>query len=200
MKTFLILIIGLYLPILQVVSQEEILIKKSKVSEVINFEKETYLGVIFLDQRSRLSKSFYPLANIYVTTEKPIIAYRHPIEYLPVYAEYYYSPEDSIIRLTSYNWEKDRFGNVLKKQEIWKEENKRFDTYNKEYERIKSNLIDKLGKPTSSDTVARDEKGHNNASLKVRDTTWETDEYYASLNMIFGVQTFRIRLKHYWKN
>ena len=69
-----------------------------------------------------------------------------------------------------------------------------------EYERIKLNLIDKLGKPTSSDTVARDEKGHNNVSLKTRDTVWETDDYYASLDMIFGGQTFRIRLKHYWKN
>lgn len=200
MKTLIILIISLCLPIIQIISQEEIFLKKSKVSDVIAFEKEAYPGVIFLDQRSRLSKSFYPLADKYVTTEKPIIAYRHPLEYLPVYAEYYYTPEDSIIRLTSYEWEKDRFGNVFKKQDMFKEENKRFETYNKEYERIKLNLIDKLGKPTSSDTVARDEKGHNNVSLKTRDTVWETDDYYASLDMIFGGQTFRIRLKHYWKN
>lgn len=199
MKTFLILVIGLYLPIVQVASQEEILIKKSKVSDVIAFEKESYPGVVFLDRKSRLSKSFYPLADIYKTTDKPIIAYRHPIEYLPVYAEYYYTPEDSIIRLTSYDWEKDRFGNVFKKQEMYKEEIKKYDIYNKEYERIKLILISKFGKPTSSDSVAKEEDGAN-GKLKIRNTAWETDNYYASLNMIFGGQTFRIRLMHYWKN
>lgn len=199
MKTLLILLIGICLPIAKLICQEDILLKKSKVSEVIAFEKDKYPGVIFLDHKSRLSKSFYPLADKYKTTEYPIIAYRHPLDYLPVYAEYYYTPEDSIIRLTSYDWEKERFGNVFKKQEMWKKEIKKFDIYNKEYERIKSNLIDKLGKPTSDDSVAREEKG-TNGSLKIRDTIWETDEYYASLDMIFGGQTYRISLQHYWKD
>lgn len=200
MKTFLIIIIGICLPIIQTVSQEKILIKKSEVADVIAFEKEINPRVIFLNQKSELAKSFYPLADVHETTDEPIITYRTPIDYLPIYTAYYYTPKDSIIRLTTYDWEKDRYGNYFKKQEMWKGESKKFNTYNKEYERIKSNLINKFGYPTSSDSVARDETGNNNARLKVRDTIWETEDYYASLNMIFGGQTYRIRLKLYWKN
>src|SRR5688572_17402408 len=172
--------------------QEKIWTKQTKISEVIAFEKEINPNAKFLSQNVSLSKDYYPLADKYQVTN-PIIVQREPLEYLPVYAEYFYSPSDSILRLASYDWEKDRYGNFFDKQKMWKEEAKKFETYNKEYERIKSILLTQLGTPTATDTKAKEESS-DRGKYFTRDTLWETDEVYANLNMIFESMTYRIRL------
>jgi hypothetical protein len=174
--------------------QEKIWTKQTKVSEVIAFEKEISPNAKFLSQNVSLSKDYYPLADKYQVTN-PIIVQREPLEYLPVYAEYFYTPNDSILRLASYDWEKDRYGNFFDKQKMWKEEAKKFDTYNKEYERIKGILLTQLGTPTTTDTKAKEHRG----KYFTRNTLWETDDVYAKLNMIFESMTYRIRLTIYWK-
>lgn len=177
--------------------QEKIWIRQTKVSEVVAFEKEINPKANFLSQNVSLSKDYYPLADKYQVTN-PIIVQREPFEYLPVYAEYFYTPNDSILRLASYDWEKDRYGNFFDKQKMWKEEAKKFDTYNKEYERIKDIVLTQLGTPKATDTKAKEITSDRGKYL-TRDTLWETDEVYANLNMIFESMTYRIRLTVYWK-
>jgi hypothetical protein len=177
--------------------QEKIFTKQVKISEVIAFEKEINPSPKFLSQNVSLSKDYYPLADKYQVTN-PIIVQRDPLVYLPVYAEYYYTPTDSILRLASYDWEKDRYGNFFDKQKMWKEESQKFDVYNKEYERIKSVLLTQLGTPTSTDTQAK-EISSDRGKYFTRETLWETNDVYAKLNMIFESMTYRIRLTIYWK-
>lgn len=200
MKTLLTLLLILIIPIIHLVGQEKIFIEKSSVEDIIFLEQELNPNIVLLKQKSRPAKSFYPLADKYITTEYPIVILRESVDYLPLYAEYYYTAEDSIIRLTVYDWEKDRYDNLFKRMEIWKEESPKFESYNNEYMRVYSLLVNLLGEPISKDEVAKDQKGNNNMNLKIRDAVWETEDYYASLNMIFGGQTFRVRFKHYWKN
>jgi len=128
----------------------------------------------------------------------PVIVQREALNYLPVYAEYYYAPGDSILRLISYDWEKDRFGNFFEKQKMWKEESKKFDVYNKEYERIRALLISQLGAVSSTDTTTK-EVTSDRGKYFTRNTLWETDDVYANLNMIFESMTYRVRLTLYWK-
>jgi hypothetical protein len=177
--------------------QERIWAKQTKISDVIAFEKEINPEPKFLSQSVSLSKDYYPLADKYQVTN-PIIVQREPLEYLPVYAEYFYTPSDSVLRLVSYDWEKDRFGNFFDKQEMWKKESKKFDTYNKEYERIKGLLLKQFGTPTSTDTKAK-EVTSDRGKYFTRETLWETDDLYAKLNMIFESMTYRVRLTIYWK-
>lgn len=177
--------------------QEKIWTKQTKISEVIAFEKEINPNVKFLSQNVSLSKDYYPLVDKYQVTN-PVIVQREPFEYLPVYAEYFYTPTDSILRLASYDWEKDRYGNFFDKQKMWKEEAKKFDIYNKEYERIKSILLIELGAPTATDTKAK-EVSSERGKYFTRETLWETDNVHAELNMIFESMTYRVRLTIYWK-
>lgn len=180
-----------------VFGQEKIWTKQTKISEVIAFEKGINPDAKFLSQNVSLSKDYYPLADKYQVTN-PVIVQREPLEYLPIYAEYFYTPEDSILRLASYDWEKGRYDNFFDKQKMWKEESKKFDTYNKEYERIKKVLLTQLGTPTSTDTTAKTVSS-DRGKYFTRSTLWETEEVHAELNMIFESMTYRVRLTIYWK-
>jgi hypothetical protein len=177
--------------------QEKIWTKQTKISEVIAFEKEINPNAKFLSQNVSLSKDYYPLADKYQVTN-PVIVQREPLEYLPIYAEYFYTPGDSILRLASYDWEKGRYDNFFDKQKMWKEESKKFDTYNKEYERIKKVLLSQLGTPTSTDTTAKTVSS-DRGKYFTRNTLWETEDVHAELNMIFESMTYRVRLTIYWK-
>lgn len=177
--------------------QEKIWTKQTKISEVIAFEKEINPNAKFLSQNVSLSKDYYPLADKYEVTN-PVIVQREPLEYLPIYAEYFYTPGDSILRLASYDWEKDRYGFFFDKQKMWKEESKKFDTYNNEYERIKKILLSQLGTPTSTDTAAKTVSS-DRGKYFTRNTLWETEDVHAELNMVFESMTYRVRLTIYWK-
>ena len=101
--------------------QEKIWTKQTKISEVIAFEKMINPSAKFLSQNVWLSKQSYPLVDKYKVTN-PVIVKREPIEYLPIYAEYFYTPGDSVLRLISYDWEKGRYDDYLDEQKMWKEE------------------------------------------------------------------------------
>ncbi|HTD97821.1 MAG TPA: hypothetical protein VK668_00975 [Mucilaginibacter sp.] len=198
MTSKFILIIAIFLSTYSALAQERVWTKQSKISEIVAFEKEINPSAKFLSENVSLSKEYYPLANKYKVTN-PVIVQREPLKYLPIYAEYFYTPGDSVLRLVSYDWEKNRYGNFLDKQKMWKEEYKKFDTYNSEYERIKTALLIQLGIPTATDTTAK-EVNSNGSKYLTRETLWETDSMYAHLNMIFASTTYRIRLTLYWKN
>jgi hypothetical protein len=197
MITKIFLTICTFLLLTSAFGQEKIWAKQTKVSEAIAFEKEINPNVKFLSQNVGLSTDYYPLADKYQVTN-PVIVQREPMEYLPVYAEYFYTPGDSLLRLVSYDWEKDKYGNFFEKQKLWKEESKKFDAYNKEYERIKSALIAQFGFPTKTDTTAK-EVHSDRGKYFTRETLWESEDVHAEMTMIFESMTYRIRLTLYWK-
>ncbi len=178
-------------------AQEKIWTKQTKISEVIAFEKSINSKAKFLSQNVSLSKDYYPLADKY-RVANPVIVQREPLEYLPIYAEYFFTPNDSILRLASYDWEKGRYDNFFDKQKMWEEESKKFGIYNKEYERIKKVLLTQLGTPTSTDTTAKTVSS-DRGTYFTRNTLWETEDVYAELNMIFESMTYRVRLTIYWR-
>lgn len=177
--------------------QDKIWTKQTKISEVIAFEKSIDTNPTFLEQNVSMSKDYYPLADKYKVAN-PIIVKRKQSGTLPVFAEYFFTPGDSILRLVSYDWEKGRYGNFFDLQKIWKEESKHFERYNAEYERVKNELISQFGNPASTDTVAKVEKSDNGEYL-TRDTLWESEDLYVSLNMVFASTTYRVRVTIYWK-
>jgi len=195
LKTLL-LIITIF-SLTDIFGQEKIWTKQAKLSEVILFEKSINEKPKFLDQNISLSKDYYPLFEKYQVTN-PLIIQRDPVGYLPVYAQYFFTPEDSILRLVSYDWEKDEFGNFFDKQKIWVKESKKFDNYNSEYERVKNILVNQLGTPTSTDSKAKTENS-DRGKYFTRETIWETEDMHAELSMTFESMTYRVRLTLYWK-
>jgi hypothetical protein len=173
--------------------------QQTKVNEAIDFEKSISKKIEFLEMNVSLSEEIYPLVHKYKIA-RPVIISRDQTGFLPLFAEYFYSLPDSIIRYISYDWERDKYGNFFKKQEIWKEESKKFKEYNLEYEKIKSTLIAQLGKPSTQDTEPQITKSTSGrGDYLSRNTVWETEEYYSKLNMIFESMTYRIRWYYYWK-
>lgn len=197
MKSKIKLVILFVLSSTELHGQERLWTKQSKIKEVIAFEKEINPKVQFLNKNVRLSNDYYPLGDKYEVTN-PIVVQREALMYLPIYAEYFYSSSDSILRLVSYDWEKDRYGNYNDKLKIWKEESKKLTLYNEEYERIKTILLVQLGTPTSSDTKFK-EVSYYKGKYFTRETLWNSEDIYAKLNMIFESTTYRIRMTIYWK-
>ena len=157
--------------------QEKIWTKQTKLSEAILFENEINAKPKFLNQNISLSKDYYPLFDKYQVAN-PLLIQREPIGYLPLYAQYFYTPGDSILRLISYDWEKDEFGNLFDKQKIWEKESKKFDNYNGEYERVKNILLNQLGAPTSTDTKAKIENS-DRGKYFTRETIWDNEDIHA---------------------
>lgn len=180
-------------------SKSKIWTEKSTVQKAIEFEKSLSTEYEVLEQNVSLSKSVFPYLDEYQIA-KPFIVKRKQTEFLPIYAEYFFSEQDSILRYVSFDWERDRYGNFFKKQEIWKEESTKLNEYNREYEEIKAELILNFGKPGEQDTKPQITKSTSGrGDYLSRNTIWETDDFYAKLNMIFESMTYRIRLNYYWK-
>jgi hypothetical protein len=198
MKRQLIYALFTLLSFTKVCAQEKIWTKQTNISEVIAFEKKINPKSKFLNQEVFVSKEYYPLADKYVVAN-PVIVQRAAQYYLPIYAEYYYTPGDSILRLVSYNWEKGRYNNYFDLQKTWKEENTKFDSYDREYERIKKMLIVQFGTPTSADTSAKTVNSQG-SNYRERNALWETENIHTELNMVFSKTTHRIRLTLYWKS
>ncbi|RYD76387.1 MAG: hypothetical protein EOP55_11580 [Sphingobacteriales bacterium] len=178
-------------------SQESVWTKQRKISEVIDFEKKLDPDAKFLSYNVSLSKEYYPLADHYQTVN-PVIVQRNAVGALPVYAEYFYTPKDSLLRLVSYDWEKGRYGDLKDILETRKEQGGKLEIYLGEYERIRGQLVKTFGKPGQADekpkTVSDDGQKYLN-----QNTLWETDEVHSDLNLIFSAGTQRIRLTLYWK-
>lgn len=174
--------------------------KQTPVHQAIAFEKSLNKELNLISMNVSLSESIYPLVNKY-NLANPVIVKREQTGFLPLHAEYFFSKSDSVIRFISYNWERESFGNFFKKQEMWKEESGKLKAYNAEYEKIKSALMVKLGKPNAQDLepqITKSDSGRGD--YFTRRTTWENDEFHAQLTMIFESMTYRIRWNYYWKN
>ena len=92
--------------------EEKVWTEQCKIAKVIEYEKKLSSKSEFLDINSSLSKSVYPLLDNYKMA-KAIIVKREQTGFLPLYAEYYYSSSDSVLRYVSYDWERDKFGNFF---------------------------------------------------------------------------------------
>jgi len=178
-------------------SQETIWTKQRKISEVINFERKLDPEAKFLSQNVWLSKKYYPLADRYKTVN-PVIVQRKTVGALPVYAEYFYTPNDSLLRVVSYDWEKGRYGNLNDILESRKQQGGKLEIYLSEYERIRRQLVKTFGKPDQADEKPKTVSDEGQKYLN-QNTLWETDELHADLNLIFSSGTQRIRLTLYWK-
>lgn len=178
-------------------SQESVWTKQVKISEVIAFEKRLDPDAKFLSYNVRLSKEYYPLAEVYKTVN-PVIVQRKATGALPVYAEYFYTPKDSLLRLVSYDWEKGRYGDLKDILESRKVQGGKLEVYLGEYERIRGQLIKTFGKSDQADEKPKTVSDEGQKYLN-QNTLWETEEVHADLNLIFSAGTQRIRLTLYWK-
>jgi len=178
-------------------SQENIWTKQRKISEVIDFEKKLDPDAKFLSQNVWLSKEYYPLADRYKTVN-PIIVQRKMVGLLPVYAEYFYTPKDSLLRLVSYDWEKGRYDDLKDMLGSRKEQSGKPEIYTNEYRRIRQQLIKSFGEPNQADEKPKTLSDEGQKYLN-QNTLWETDDFHADLNLIFSAGTQRIRLTLYWK-
>lgn len=177
--------------------QDSIWIRQAHIREAIAFEKKLDSKSEFLNQNVSLSASYFPLIDKYPLAN-PIIVKRTQRGFLPLYAEYYYSKADSMLRVVSYDWERDRYGNFFEKGPVFEEESHKLEGYNKEYERIRGILTATIGEPRKTDKGPATKSGSRGNYL-TRDTEWDNEIYHATLSMVFESMTYRIRLNLYWK-
>ncbi len=173
--------------------------KQSQIKKVKDFESKLNSNSEFLNQNVSLSESMYPRVNEFEMAN-PIIVKREGDGILTVYAEYFFSKPDSVLRYVSYDWENNRYGSPSNKQGNLKLKSKKLKDYNSEYERIKQQLISEFGQPNKQDTKPQETKSdYGGPDYLSRSTIWESHERFSKLSMIFGASTYRIRLYYYWK-
>jgi len=173
--------------------------EQSNVSEVINYEQNLNKEYQILEKSVGLGENMYPSINEY-NIEDPLIVLRPKTKFLPIYAEYFYSKQDSIIRYVSYDLEIEKYGNYNNKPQIWKEESLKLDEYNSHYEKIKKQLIKQFGNPNQEDSKPQNTKSQwSGPDYLSRNTIWDNEIMLMKLNMIFAQNTYRIRLNYYWK-
>ena len=173
--------------------------KQSKIEEVKEFESELNPSLEFLEMNISLSESIFPRVKEF-DMSKPLIVRREKTSLLPIYAEYFYSKPDSILRYISYDWENNRYGNYKDKKKDWEKQSTKLTEYNAEYEQIKKQLIKEFNQPIKQDDGPQETKSdYSGPDYLSRNTIWESDKKFMKLNMIFGASTYRIRLYYYWK-
>ncbi|MEP1487573.1 MAG: hypothetical protein ABJK28_03995 [Algibacter sp.] len=173
--------------------------KQSKIEDVKKFESELSPDLEFLEMNVSLSESIFPRVKEFEMSN-PLIVRREKTSLLPIYAEYFYSKPDSILRYISYDWENNRYRNYNDKKKDWEKQSTKLTEYNAEYERIKKQLIKEFNQPIKQDNEPQETKSdYGGPDYFSRNTIWESDKKFMKLNMIFGASTYRIRLYYYWK-
>lgn len=181
--------------------QEKLWVKQTKVNDAMKFESQLNPDPKFLNQNIFMSSDYYPYLEKY-PLQTPVVVERSAVDYLALSVEYFFSEKDSFIRIVSCNWEVNRYNKSMQKlAKGWKEENKKLDIYNKEYERIKKNMIQIFGLANSDDQEPKSVKSPwDSSTYLTRETVWDNMDLHAQLDLIFSDNTHRIRLTYYWKD
>ncbi|WP_448137998.1 hypothetical protein [Sphingobacterium siyangense] len=181
--------------------QEKLWVKQTKVNDAMKFESQLNPDPKFLNQNIFMSSDYYPYLEKY-PLQTPVVVERSAVDYLALSVEYFFSEKDSLLRIVSCNWEVNRYNKSMQKlAKGWKEENKKLDIYNKEYERIKKNMIQIFGLANSDDQEPKSVKSPwDSSTYLTRETVWDNMDLHAQLDLIFSDNTHRIRLTYYWKD
>lgn len=181
--------------------QEKLWVKQTKVNDAMKFESQLNPDTKFLNQNIFMSSDYYPYLAKY-PLHSPVVVERSAVDYLALSVEYFFSEKDSLLRIVSCNWEVNRYNKSMQKRaKGWKEENKKLNIYNKEYERIKKNMIQIFGVASSDDQEPKSVKSPWDSSTYLsRETVWDNMDLHAQLDFIFSDNTHRIRLTYYWKD
>ena len=181
--------------------QEKLWVNQTKVNDAMKFESQLNPEAKFFNQNISMSSDYYPYLEKY-PLQNPVVVQRSAVNYLPLTVEYFFSEKDSLLRIVSFDWEVNRYNKSI--QELakgWKDENKKLDIYNKEYERIKKNLIQIFGSVTSDDQKPiRVKSPWGSDTYLSRKTVWANVDLHAQLDLIFADNTHRVRLTYYWKD
>lgn len=181
--------------------QEKLWVNQTKVNDAMKFESQLNPEAKFFNQNISMSSDYYPYLEKY-PLQNPVVVQRSAVNYLPLSVEYFFSEKDSLLRIVSFNWEVNRHNKSI--QELakgWKDENKKLDIYNKEYERIKKNMIQIFGSANSDDQEPKSVKSPWGSDTYLsRKTVWDNVDLHAQLDLIFADNTHRVRLTYYWKD
>ncbi len=172
-------------------------IDQSKIYEVVKFEKTLNNNIEIIEQKVFLSSSVFPKADE-LDLDLPLIVKREG-KFIPLYAEYFFTSEDSILQYVSYSWEHERFSSYQVKQNLWKLESDKLTQYDSAYQKIKEDLIEVLSLPMIEDKELQKVINENGVEVYSREAIWEDEKTKSKLKLFFGDQTFRIRWSHYWK-
>lgn len=176
---------------------EPLYLKKSKTTEVIKLEKSINSEVIN-EGTKPLTKTMVQENGQFVEklNPRPLLFLRKSNWLIPLYTEYWYNLEDSVINGIYYDWDKYK-GLLLLGRPNGSDKVITAEDLNKEYEKIRTLVIKDFKKPTSEDDSLKTEKSFSNPGkfLYKRAAEWKFDDYTINLSLMFSEKkTERIRL------
>ena len=178
------------------------LFDQKKVKDITLIEK-SFKSSKRETRKVTISDDFFPGATKY-DLEFPITFDRRDNQFNPFsVVQYYYTANDSLVRLIVYDWDKTQIiNNFFDLQKELKNESKRLTEYNAKYDELLKNITDKLGRPISGEGKEKEIKDGQSSYIE-RKSKWTSYNCTVELNMIFTTDnrtmgTFRIRTKIYW--
>lgn len=199
MKTILLTFVSLIShPLL---CQQYFLFDKKQVDEIDKIEAA--FNSLKLDtKRIYVSEDFYPLAERH-EVEFPISFLRTGDTLVNTcLVEYFYTAQDSKIRLIVYDWDETRKTDFIRERtNIMKTERLRFEDYNNKYDQLFEIISAKLGTPLKNNKIK--DVVSTNSKYKERSTIWKKDDLNVEAQLLFTTSdnelgTFLVRVKMYW--
>jgi hypothetical protein len=139
-----------------------------------------------------LSREMYPGQDS-LPVGQPARFTRSDVGRVPLTAEYFFTAQDSIVRFISYDRDRARDLPLPRLFAVLRAEAGRRAEYESEFERVAAEVTAALGAPASFDSVST-EHASNGRSYVSRDAEWRAAQTTARLSLIFGANTYRVRL------
>ncbi|WP_299444268.1 hypothetical protein [uncultured Aquimarina sp.] len=150
-----------------------------------------------------VSDDYFPNADKF-NLAQPKVFNRTKANSIPIQVHYYYTKEDNVVRLITYDWDTknsmESIDDLLKKEN---DQSGKFDDYNKKFDEISKIISKHLSKPEPNQGKIIKKKEEGYGEWLERKIVWQTEKCNTELIMIwtegadeFG--TYQITTKIYW--
>ncbi|MBK7967901.1 MAG: hypothetical protein IPK08_02670 [Bacteroidetes bacterium] len=120
---------------------------------------------------------------------------RPQIGYLPLLVSYTFDSISRNVKEIYYDWEFERESkDYATKEKMWEREQGKLETYSKEYERIKKDLILALQLSNCDSDELNKKDGANGSEYWRRECIWQLSNSEIEIYMIYASNTIRVRV------
>lgn len=167
--------------------KDAFVIEEKLNSEHYNKEAKVYLGEDFVPNAKEISR----------VLALPHVFFRNDSSVAPLLVEYFYSINDSSVKLIDYQWDKLNYS--IYKNSHWdnKVDKSEKNNYYAKFDSLNMVLTNLLGEP---------EEGNGKEETHIEDYStwysryfiWKKDDLYVRLSIVWGSGTHRIRVTVTW--
>lgn len=175
------------------------------IKQIPKIEKALRSKQLQVESQTFLSADYFPGADNPLISPYPLIFIRKDKSFEPtpdVEVSYFFTENDSLTRLISYNWSPNKTGTDLANIQSHAD---MLTEYTNKYDQVFDQLTNTLGEPTDHDLNIKKVEKKDYGQWLEKSAKWKKGNVTTELKMVFTqnkdkVGTQRIRVKIFWNN